>query len=233
MLVVQEGSSLTLVHFKRYCHAPSDSPQSPVLLGCGGGCPYFYWTGQKMPCLSFLWPNTVLNARCSRRIFTYSHSFWTVLLCPFQYSTGTCATGSVEETALCPCWTKSEKFPSCPCPRYRSKRLSFRSVLHSHRSCSIEELCRYPVASAPRGHWEPAPVFEGLPLSLLDGGNIPLYIRYCLPRWHFINSRTFRNVYPCLCPSISTDACTCNRAATPLLEGWVQRSAALPKTAKR
>ena len=34
----------------------------------------------------------------------------------FGYSTGTCATGSAEETALCPYWTRSEKFPSCPCP---------------------------------------------------------------------------------------------------------------------
>jgi len=28
---VQEGSSLTLVHFERYCLAPSDSPQSPAM----------------------------------------------------------------------------------------------------------------------------------------------------------------------------------------------------------
>ena len=42
----------------------------------------FIGWGRKMPCLSLLLPNTVLNARCSRRIFTYSCSFWTVLLLP-------------------------------------------------------------------------------------------------------------------------------------------------------
>ena len=62
-----------------------------------------------MPCLSLLLPNTALNARYSRRKFTQSRSFWTVLLSPFRYSTR-----SAEETALCPCWMRSEKFPPCP-----------------------------------------------------------------------------------------------------------------------
>ena len=38
------------------------------------------------------------------------------------------------------------------------------------------------------------PVLEGLPLPLLDGGNIPLYTLFCLPGRHFINLRTFRKV---------------------------------------
>ena len=51
-----------------------------------------------MPCLSLPLPNTVLNARCSKRMFAYSRSFWTVLLHLFRYSTGTCATGSAEDS---------------------------------------------------------------------------------------------------------------------------------------
>ena len=64
----------------------------------------------------------------------------------------------------------------------------------AHIAHVLSELCRYPVLSAPHGHWGPVPVLEGLPLPLLDGGNIPLYICYCLPGRHFINSRTFRKV---------------------------------------
>ena len=64
----------------------------------------------------------------------------------------------------------------------------------THIAVALSELCQYPMVSAPQRHWGSVPVLEGLPLPLLDGGNIPLYIRYCLPGRHFINLRTFRKV---------------------------------------
>ena len=133
----------------------------------GAAAPAFIGWGREMPCLSLLSPNTLLNARCSRRIFTYSCSFWTVLLCPIRNSTGTCATGSAEETALCPCWTRSE-IPILPLPD-TVLNVCLSGQYFTHIAHVLSELCRYPVVSAPQGHWGPAPVLEGLPLPLLDG----------------------------------------------------------------
>ena len=64
------------------------------------------------------------------------------------------------------------------------------------------------VVSAPQGHWGPAPVLERLPLPLLDGGNVLLYIRYCLPGRHFINSCTFIKVIIALPLPIYIDSLT-------------------------
>ena len=72
---VQEGSSLTLVLFERYCLTPSDSPHFTVACPTGprGRLPLLLLDGAEK-CSAFLF-FCLINARCSRRMFTYSRSF--------------------------------------------------------------------------------------------------------------------------------------------------------------
>ena len=93
------------------------------------------------------------------------------------------------------------EIPILPLPDTVLNVLSFWPYF-THIAHALSQLCRYPVVSAPQGYWGPVPVLERLPLPLLDGGNIPLYTLFCLPGRHFINSRTFRKVWPCPCRSI-------------------------------